>query len=100
MLSRTMGIFTGNAHPALAEEIVKYLDCPLGRARITQFSDGETYALIQESVRGVDTYVIQPTCTPVNDRVMEPAEARRSASTMISSSMTRSLTGEQVGWMT
>jgi ribose-phosphate pyrophosphokinase len=71
MLSRTMGIFTGNAHPTLAEEIVKYLDCPLGRARITQFSDGETYALIQESVRGVDTYVIQPTCTPVNDRVME-----------------------------
>jgi ribose-phosphate pyrophosphokinase len=71
VLSRTMGIFTGNAHPGLAEEIVKYLDCPLGRARITQFSDGETYALIQESVRGVDTYVIQPTCTPVNDRVME-----------------------------
>jgi ribose-phosphate pyrophosphokinase len=66
-----MGIFTGNAHPALAEEIVRYLDCPLGRARITQFSDGETYALIQESVRGVDTYVVQPTCTPVNDRVME-----------------------------
>lgn len=71
MLSRTMGIFTGNAHPALAEEIVRYLDCPLGRARITQFSDGETYAHIQENVRGVDTYVVQPTCTPVNDRVME-----------------------------
>ncbi len=71
MLSRTMGIFSGNAHPALAEEIVKYLDCPLGRARTTQFSDGETYAVIQENVRGVDTYLIQPTCSPVNDRVME-----------------------------
>jgi len=66
-----MGIFSGNAHPALAEEIVKYLDCPLGRARTTQFSDGETYAVIQENVRGVDTYLIQPTCSPVNDRVME-----------------------------
>jgi len=71
VLSKTMGIFTGNANPALAEEIVQHLDCPLGRARITQFSDGETYAVIQENVRGVDTYVIQSTCTPVNDRVME-----------------------------
>jgi ribose-phosphate pyrophosphokinase len=71
VLSKALGIFSGNAHPALAEEIVRYLDCPLGRARITQFSDGETYAVIQESVRGVDTYVVQPTSTPVNDRVME-----------------------------
>ena len=38
MLSRTMGIFTGNAHPALAEGTVRYLDCPLGRARVTQFT--------------------------------------------------------------
>jgi len=66
-----MGIFSGNANPALAEEIVSYLDCPLGRARVTQFSDGETYAVIQENVRGVDTYVVQPTSSPVNDRVME-----------------------------
>jgi ribose-phosphate pyrophosphokinase len=66
-----MSIFSGNAHPALAQEICKYLDCPFGRSRVTQFSDGETFAVIEENVRGGDTYVIQPTCTPVNDRVME-----------------------------
>ena len=71
MLNRSMSIFTGNAHPALAQEICKYLDCPLGRSRVTQFSDGETFCVIEENVRGGDTYVIQPTCSPVNDRVME-----------------------------
>ncbi len=71
MLGRGMSIFSGNAHPALAAEICKYLDFPLGRSKVTQFSDGETFSVIQENVRGVDTYVVQPTCTPVNDRVME-----------------------------
>ncbi len=66
-----MSIFTGNANPALAQEICKYLDCPVGRSRVTQFSDGETFCVIEENVRGGDTYVIQPTCAPVNDRVME-----------------------------
>jgi len=66
-----MSIFSGNAHPALAEEICAHLDCPLGRSRVTQFSDGETYAVIGENVRGVDAYVLQPTCAPANDRVME-----------------------------
>ncbi len=71
MLSRSMSIFTGNANPALAEEICKFLDCPLGRSRVTPFSDGETFCVIEENVRGVDTYVVQPTSAPVNDRVME-----------------------------
>ncbi len=66
-----MSIFTGNANPALAHEICKYLDCPLGRSRVATFSDGETFCEIEENVRGVDTYVVQPTCAPVNDRVME-----------------------------
>jgi ribose-phosphate pyrophosphokinase len=66
-----MSIFSGNAHPELAREICKALDCPLGRSRVTQFSDGETFCVIEENVRGVDTYVLQPTCSPVNDRVME-----------------------------
>ncbi len=66
-----MRIFSGNANPALTEEICKYIGCPLGRSRVTQFSDGETYCVLEESVRGVDTYVVQPTCSPVNDRVME-----------------------------
>jgi len=66
-----MSIFSGNAHPELAQEICKALDCPLGRSRVNQFSDGETFCVIEENVRGVDTYVLQPTCSPVNDRVME-----------------------------
>ena len=69
--NRGMSIFSGNANPALAEEICRFLDCPLGRSQVTQFSDGETFTLIKENVRGVDTYVVQPTCAPVNDRVME-----------------------------
>ena len=66
-----MSIFTGNANPALADEICNFLDRPLGRSRVTQFSDGETFCVIEENVRGVDTYVVQSTCPPVNDRVME-----------------------------
>jgi ribose-phosphate pyrophosphokinase len=71
VIGRSMSIFSGNAHPALAENICQHLDCPLGRSKVTQFSDGETYAVIKENVRGVDTYVVQPTCAPANDRVME-----------------------------
>jgi ribose-phosphate pyrophosphokinase len=66
-----MTVFTGNAHPALAEEICKALGSTLGRSRVTQFSDGETFAVVEDNVRGVDTYVVQPTCAPVNDRLME-----------------------------
>ncbi|MEO8900685.1 MAG: ribose-phosphate pyrophosphokinase, partial [Polyangiaceae bacterium] len=64
-------LFTGNANPALAGEIAKVLDTPLGEARVTTFSDGETFCEIRENVRGLDTYVIQPTCSPVNDNLME-----------------------------
>ena len=71
MIGRSMSIFSGNAHPALSEEICSYLDCPMGRSRVTQFSDGETFSVIEENVRGVDTYVVQPTCQPANERVME-----------------------------
>jgi ribose-phosphate pyrophosphokinase len=64
-------LFTGNANPALAAEIAKVLDMPLGEARVSRFSDGETFCEIGENVRGLDTYVIQPTCSPVNDNLME-----------------------------
>ena len=64
-------LFTGNANPALATEIAKVLDTPLGEARVSRFSDGETFCEIRENVRGLDTYVIQPTCSPVNDNIME-----------------------------
>jgi ribose-phosphate pyrophosphokinase len=66
-----MIIFTGNANPVLAQEICDYLDMPLGRASVQTFSDGEVYVEIGENVRGADVYVIQPTCPPVNDNMME-----------------------------
>jgi ribose-phosphate pyrophosphokinase len=64
-------ILPGNAHPELAEAIAAFLETPLGKAKITRFSDGESFCEIGENVRGVDAFVIQPTCSPVNDTVME-----------------------------
>jgi ribose-phosphate pyrophosphokinase len=64
-------VFTGNSNPPLAEKIAKYLELPIGRARVSRFSDGEVFAEIRENVRGVDVYVIQSTCAPVNDNLME-----------------------------
>lgn len=66
-----MKVFTGNANPAIAQEICEYLDLPLGAAEVKQFSDGEISVEIGENVRGADVFVIQPTCTPVNDNLME-----------------------------
>ncbi len=68
---KSICIFSGNANPVLATAIASYLELPLGRAKVARFSDGEVYAEIQENVRGVDVYVVQPTCTPVNDNLME-----------------------------
>ncbi len=64
-------IFTGNAHPELAQEICDFLSMPLGRAYVKRFSDGETFVEIGENVRGADVFLIQPTCPPVNDNLME-----------------------------
>lgn len=64
-------VFSGNANKPLAEAIANYLQLQLGRCKIERFSDGESFAEIQENVRGVDVYVIQPTCAPVNDNLME-----------------------------
>jgi ribose-phosphate pyrophosphokinase len=64
-------ILQGNAHPQLAEAIASFLETPLGKSKITRFSDGESFCEIGENVRGVDAFVIQPTCSPVNDTVME-----------------------------
>jgi ribose-phosphate pyrophosphokinase len=66
-----VSIFSGNANPALTTEICQALEFPLGKSKVSRFSDGETFCVIQENVRGVDTYVVQPTCSPVNDSVME-----------------------------
>jgi ribose-phosphate pyrophosphokinase len=66
-----MKVFTGNANPEIAQEICNYLDMPLSSAEVRKFSDGEISVEIGENVRGTDVFVIQPTCTPVNDHLME-----------------------------
>ena len=68
---KALSIFTGNANRALAEEICKFVEIPLGRADVTHFSDGEIYVEVGENVRGVNCFVLQPTCEPVNQSVME-----------------------------
>jgi ribose-phosphate pyrophosphokinase len=69
--SPVLKIFTGNAHPALAREIAEHMGVPLGEATVTSFPDGETFVQIIENIRGADVYVIQPTCNPANDHLME-----------------------------
>lgn len=64
-------VFSGNAHPALAREICEHLNVPLGQAYVGRFPDGEVRLQILENVRGADVFVIQPTCRPVNDNLME-----------------------------
>src|SRR5271157_116833 len=71
MTNDRLKIFTGNANPALAQEICQALGMELGRAMVKQFSDGEIYLQIKENVRGEDIFIIQPTCTPVERNLME-----------------------------
>lgn len=66
-----MKLFTGNANPALAEEIAAYLGIPVGNAKVARFADGEISCVVDESVRGVDVFVVQPNCPPVNEHLME-----------------------------
>lgn len=67
----TMMIFSGNANPELARNISKHLEIPMGKANVGTFSDGETMVEILENVRGKDVFVIQSTCAPANDNLME-----------------------------
>ena len=66
-----MVVFTGNANPALTEAVVRHLGLPLGKAVIDRFSDGEVMVEIMEHVRGKDVFIVQPTCAPSNENVME-----------------------------
>ena len=66
-----MRIFCGNANPDLANKICDYMEVPLGNAEVKPFPDGETHVRIYDDVRGQDCFVIQPTCVPVNDNLME-----------------------------
>ncbi|WP_248883985.1 ribose-phosphate pyrophosphokinase [Acidithiobacillus acidisediminis] len=64
-------VFSGNANPALAAQVVKFLQIPLGRVEVSRFSDGEVFVEVLENVRGHDVFVLQPTCAPTNDHLME-----------------------------
>lgn len=78
-----MMIFSGNANLPLAETVSQFLNIPLGKATVSRFSDGETMVEILENVRGRDVFIIQPTCAPTNDHLMEliiMADALRRAS--------------------
>jgi len=70
-MSYELKLFSGNANRPLAEEIAQHLRMRLGDADVSRFSDGEVYVQINENVRGEDVFVIQPTCPPVNDTLME-----------------------------
>ena len=66
-----MKIFTGNSNPELAKEISEYLDVPLGEADVVSFPDGESFVRIKENIRGADVFIVQSTCNPANQNLME-----------------------------
>jgi ribose-phosphate pyrophosphokinase len=81
--TETLALFSGNANPLLAHDIARHLLLPVGRADIGRFSDGEVNVEIMENVRGRDVFIVQPTCPPTNDHLMEllmMADACRRAS--------------------
>lgn len=67
----TLRIFSGNAHPVLAHSIAGHLGVPMGKMTCTRFNDGEIRVQVEESARGMDVFIIQPTCSPVNNNLME-----------------------------
>ena len=71
MYEGRMMVFAGNAHPRLARDIVAHLELPLGQAVVGRFSDGEVMVELMENVRGRDVFIVQPTCFPTNDNIME-----------------------------
>jgi ribose-phosphate pyrophosphokinase len=71
IVDSSIKLFTGNANPKLAQKIAKYLGLPLGKAYVGRFSDGEVAVEIIDNVRGLDVYIIQPTCIPTADNFME-----------------------------
>jgi ribose-phosphate pyrophosphokinase len=63
----SIAVFTGKAHPALAQDITRHLHVPLGRANVGRFSDGEVSVELMENVRGRDVFIVQPTCPPAEN---------------------------------
>ena len=70
-MEKELKLFSGKANPALAKEICAYLGISIGEATVSSFSDGEARVRIDENVRGADVFVMQSTCPPVNDSIME-----------------------------
>ena len=70
-LSEELCVFTGNAHPQLAQHVCDYLDIPLSKSEVFKFPNDNTFVRILENVRERDVFVIQPICAPVNDNLME-----------------------------
>ena len=71
MVPESMMVFAGNANPKLAQAVTEYLHIPLGRAAVSRFSDGEVSVQLLDTVRGKDVFVLQSTCAPTNDNLME-----------------------------
>jgi ribose-phosphate pyrophosphokinase len=71
MAFERMRVFTGNANPKLAEAVVKHMNISLGRCIVGRFSDGEVMVELLENVRGRDIFILQSTCAPTNDNLME-----------------------------
>lgn len=71
MTNNGLKIFAGNAHPKLAKEICQIIGVPMGRTYVGRFADGEVEVKIEENIRGKDCFLIQPTCPPVNENLME-----------------------------
>ncbi|KAL3019183.1 hypothetical protein AAZX31_05G068200 [Glycine max] len=69
--SNRLKLFSGTANPTLSQEIARYMGLELGKISIKRFADGEIYVQLQESVRGCNVYLIQPTCPPANENLME-----------------------------
>jgi len=70
-MNNSFKIFCGNSNPVLAQEICDYLDVPLGDATVNSFPDGESFVRIEENIRGMDVFIIQSTCNPANQNLME-----------------------------
>src|SRR5688572_25465761 len=70
-VSHGFKVFAGNSNPALAQRICDYLKMPLSKVDVARFSDGEIQVEVGENVRGLDVFLIQSTCPPVNDHLME-----------------------------
>ncbi|MFN3504964.1 MAG: ribose-phosphate pyrophosphokinase [Caldimicrobium sp.] len=71
MFANPIKIFSGSSNPELAQKICNYLSIPLGKHTLKRFSDGELFVEIEENVRGADVFIVQPTCPPVNESLME-----------------------------